>query len=64
MNEWEKTREHHRKKRAADKSVCYGELGCFEDSGPFGYLEMLPSSPEEINTKFFFYSTKNRYINN
>lgn len=46
-------------KRAA-KRVCYGELGCFEDSGPFAYLEMLPSPPEEINTKFFFYSTKNR----
>ncbi|XP_065364888.1 uncharacterized protein LOC135957967 [Calliphora vicina] len=48
-----------RVKRAA-KRVCYGELGCFEDSGPFAYLEMLPSPPEEINTKFFFYSTKNR----
>lgn len=61
MYEWEKSKlhKHHRKKRA-DKSVCYGELGCFEDSGPFGYLDMLPSSPEEINTRFYFYSTKNR----
>lgn len=42
------------------KRVCYGELGCFEDSGPFAYLEMLPSSPEEINTKFYFYSTRQR----
>ncbi|XP_037938265.1 uncharacterized protein LOC119671615 [Teleopsis dalmanni] len=48
-----------RAKRAI-KRVCYGELGCFEDSGPFAYLEMLPSAPEEINTKFYFYSTKNR----
>ncbi|KAJ6636989.1 Inactive pancreatic lipase-related protein 1 [Pseudolycoriella hygida] len=61
MREWEKSKLHkrHRKKRA-DKSVCYGELGCFEDSGPFGYLDMLPSSPEEIDTRFYFYSTKNR----
>lgn len=62
MHEWEKTKlhnKHHRKKRA-DKSICYGELGCFEDSGPFGYLDMLPSSPEEIDTQFYFYSTKNR----
>lgn len=59
MTAWERSHKHHRKKRA-EKSVCYGELGCFEDSGPFGYLDMLPASPEEINTKFFFYSTKNR----
>lgn len=59
MVEWQKSHKSHRKKRA-DKIVCYGELGCFEDSGPFGYLDMLPSSPEEINTKFMFYSTKNR----
>ncbi|XP_068154717.1 uncharacterized protein [Drosophila tropicalis] len=49
-----------RSKRAAVKRVCYGELGCFEDSGPFAYLEMLPSAPEEINTKFYFYSTRQR----
>ncbi|KAH8388049.1 hypothetical protein KR093_011375, partial [Drosophila rubida] len=50
---------HARRKRAV-KRVCYSELGCFEDSGPFAYLEMLPSSPEEINTKFYFYSTRQR----
>ena len=42
--------------------VCYENLGCFEDSGPFGYLDMLPASPEEIGTKFVFYSTKNRWV--
>ncbi|KAH8416382.1 hypothetical protein KR222_001186, partial [Zaprionus bogoriensis] len=50
---------HGRAKRAV-KRVCYNELGCFEDSGPFAYLEMLPSPPEEINTKFYFYSTRQR----
>lgn len=59
MHEYEKTHRHHRHKRA-EKSVCYGELGCFEDSGPFGYLDMLPQTPEEIGTKFYFYSTENR----
>lgn len=60
MYEYEKShRNHHRHKRA-EKRVCYGELGCFEDSGPFGYLDMLPQSPEEIGTKFYFYSTENR----
>ncbi|KAI4462145.1 lipase [Holotrichia oblita] len=38
-----------------DTSVCYPDLGCFESSGPFGYLDMLPSTPEEINTKFLLY---------
>lgn len=59
MHNYDKSHQHHRQKRA-EKSVCYGELGCFEDSGPFGYLDMLPQSPEEIGTKFFFYSTENR----
>ncbi|KAH8420397.1 hypothetical protein KR009_009898, partial [Drosophila setifemur] len=55
----ERLRGGHRSRRAV-KRVCYGELGCFEDSGPFAYLEMLPSAPEEINTKFYFYSTRQR----
>lgn len=59
MYEYEKSHRHHRKKRA-EKSVCYSELGCFEDSGPFGYLDMLPQSPDEIATTFYFYSTENR----
>lgn len=61
MSDYEKRHknEHHRQKRA-EKSVCYDELGCFEDSGPFGYLDMLPQSPEEINTRFYFYSTESR----
>ncbi|XP_055298643.1 uncharacterized protein LOC129566587 isoform X2 [Sitodiplosis mosellana] len=59
MHDYEKSHRHHRQKRA-EKRVCYGELGCFEDSGPFGYLDMLPQSPEEIGTKFNFYSTENR----
>lgn len=72
MKEWELGHHHkaakdqhplHNRVRRAEKSVCYGALGCFEDSGPFGYLDMLPSSPEEIKTKFLFYSTKNRYEN-
>ncbi|XP_053688797.1 uncharacterized protein LOC128738017 [Sabethes cyaneus] len=54
--EWKHTLTRNRKKRA-DKVVCYGELGCFEETA---YLEMLPSPPEEINTKFFVYSAKHR----
>lgn len=59
MHEYEKVHHHHRRKRA-EKSVCYGELGCFDDTGPVGYLDMLPQSPEEIATTFSFFSTENR----
>lgn len=39
-----------------EEVVCYGaELGCFRDEGPFDYLDMLPSPPEEIGTKFLLY---------
>ncbi|XP_058840953.1 uncharacterized protein LOC131696429 [Topomyia yanbarensis] len=54
--EWRSTLTRNRKKRA-DKVACYGDLGCFEETA---YLEMLPSPPEEINTKFFVYSAKHR----
>ncbi|CAG9800683.1 unnamed protein product [Chironomus riparius] len=60
--EWKLKKAKHRHKRQANV-VCYGELGCFEDSGPYGYIDMLPSSPEEIDTKFYVYSTKNRSEN-
>lgn len=52
---------NHRHKRETNV-VCYGDLGCFEDSGPFGYDTGLPSSPEEIDTKFYVFSTKNRFV--
>lgn len=40
--------------------VCYNELGCFRDEGPFSYLDLLPAPPEEINTRFFLYTPRNR----
>uniref|UniRef100_A0A1A9WIK7 Lipase domain-containing protein n=1 Tax=Glossina brevipalpis TaxID=37001 RepID=A0A1A9WIK7_9MUSC len=53
-------RESMREYKRAAKGICYGELGCFETTKEFEYLDMLPSPPEEIDTKFYFYSTKNR----
>lgn len=41
---------HHRKKREVSK-VCYEDVGCFEDTGPFSYLEMLPSPPKDVGTR-------------
>ena len=45
----------HREKRD-EEVVCYGDLGCFRDEGPFNYLDMLPSPPEEIGTVFYLYT--------
>lgn len=61
MLQWKIRSAKQRHKREANV-VCYGDLGCFEDSGPFGYIDMLPQSPEEIDTKFYVFSTKNRFV--
>ncbi|KAK8731852.1 hypothetical protein OTU49_007300, partial [Cherax quadricarinatus] len=42
--------------RRDEEVVCYMDLGCFRDEGPFDYLDMLPSPPEEINTRFLLYT--------
>ncbi|XP_055384997.1 uncharacterized protein LOC129614431 [Condylostylus longicornis] len=60
MKEYNVKISKNKRAKRSTKRVCYDELGCFEDSGPFSYLEMLPSHPEDINTKFFFYSAKKR----
>ena len=43
-----------------EATVCYNEVGCFRDEGPFNYLDLLPAPPEEINTRFFLYTPRNR----
>ncbi|XP_050735833.1 TRIO and F-actin-binding protein-like [Eriocheir sinensis] len=60
MAEWHlrrlaKMRQGHRQKRD-EEVVCYKDLGCFRDEGPFDYLDLLPSPPEEINTRFLLYT--------
>jgi len=52
---------HSRQKRDEER-VCYGDLGCFRDEGPFNYLDMLPSPPEEIGTMFYLYTMKNKEL--
>ncbi|XP_011495499.1 PREDICTED: uncharacterized protein LOC105360313 [Ceratosolen solmsi marchali] len=56
MNEWEskKNKGGHRNKREVSR-VCYEDVSCFEDTGPFSYLEMLPSPPKDVGTRFFVY---------
>ena len=37
--------------RRDEEIVCYADVGCFRDDGPFNYLDMLPSPPEEVSSK-------------
>ncbi|XP_042857442.1 uncharacterized protein LOC122243795 [Penaeus japonicus] len=61
MAEWEfnqlqKKLNGKRRVKRDEEVVCYKDLGCFRDEGPFDYLDMLPSPPEEINTRFLLYT--------
>ncbi|XP_066593077.1 uncharacterized protein [Prorops nasuta] len=57
MKEWELHKKTHRNKREVSK-VCYEDVGCFEDTGPFSYLEMLPSPPKDVGTRFLVYGSR------
>ncbi|XP_034946131.1 uncharacterized protein [Chelonus insularis] len=58
MHQWELHKKHSfRSKREASR-VCYEDVGCFEDAGPFSYLEMLPSPPKDVGTRFFVYQSR------
>ena len=39
--------------------VCYSDVGCFRDDGPFDYLDMLPSPPEEVGTVMMLFTRQN-----
>jgi hypothetical protein len=68
MRAWKERQEQRRRKsdgaamgilsreKRDEEVVCYGDLGCFRDEGPFDYLDMLPSPPEEVATKIFLYT--------
>ena len=43
-----------------EEVVCYKELGCFRDSGPFDYLDMLPSPPEEVRDAQLTHAISNK----
>ncbi|XP_015116296.1 uncharacterized protein LOC107040644 [Diachasma alloeum] len=58
MRQWELHKKiSHRAKRDTSR-VCYEDVGCFEDTGPFSYLEMLPSPPKDVGTRFFVYGSR------
>ena len=49
----------YREKRD-EEVVCYSDVGCFWDDGPFDYLDMLPSNPDEVGTTMQLFTRKNR----
>ncbi|XP_071547998.1 uncharacterized protein [Panulirus ornatus] len=56
MAKWELHKLHKKRVKRDEEVVCYMELGCFRDEGPYDYLDMLPSPPEEVNTRFLLYT--------
>lgn len=60
MREWEAHKKHNRRWKRDVSRVCYEDVGCFEDTGPFGYLEMLPSPPKDVGTRYSHLSRHSR----
>lgn len=58
----EQRRNGHSRTRRDEERVCYPVVGCFLDDGPFDYLDMLPSNPEEVNTQMLLYTRRNREV--
>ena len=50
---------HFFRQKRDEEMVCYSDVGCFWDDGPFDYLDMLPSSPEEVDTTMLLFTRKN-----
>lgn len=51
MKKWELHKRSSRRIKREISRVCYEDVGCFEDTGPFSYLEMLPSAPKDVGTR-------------
>ncbi|KAI1290044.1 Pancreatic triacylglycerol lipase [Halotydeus destructor] len=51
-------RPRHRVKRD-EEVICYRDVGCFRDEGPFDYLDTLPQSPDLLETSFTLYTKDN-----
>ena len=44
----------------ANSSVCYDDVGCFDNFPPFSNAgNYLPVAPEDINTEFLLFTRKN-----
>lgn len=51
MKQWESHKKNSFRIKRETSRVCYEDVGCFEDTGPFSYLEMLPSPPKDVGTR-------------
>ncbi len=48
------------RRKRDEEVVCYPDLGCFFDEGPFDYLDLLPDPPEEVGTALLLYTRENK----
>lgn len=58
MRQWSLHKRDRRRIKREVSKVCYEDVGCFEDTGPFSYLEMLPSPPKDVGTRFLVYGSR------
>ncbi|XP_025414335.1 uncharacterized protein LOC112686331 isoform X2 [Sipha flava] len=58
MEEWKQRKNSSKRQKRAETSACYPEVGCFDTSGPYGYIGMVPNAPDEVNTRFLLYSSR------
>ncbi|XP_073973303.1 pancreatic triacylglycerol lipase-like isoform X2 [Rhodnius prolixus] len=55
VRDWEARHRNRTRVKRAESTVCYSDVGCFEDAG---YLDMVPSRPEDVATRFLLYSSR------
>uniref|UniRef100_A0A2S2NSL3 Pancreatic lipase-related protein 1 n=1 Tax=Schizaphis graminum TaxID=13262 RepID=A0A2S2NSL3_SCHGA len=58
MEEWKQRKNSSKRQKRAETNACYPEVGCFDTSGPYGYIGMVPNRPDEVNTRFLLYSSR------
>ncbi|XP_050437348.1 uncharacterized protein LOC126843699 [Adelges cooleyi] len=58
MEEWRQRNASPKRQKRAETKVCYPEVGCFDESGPYGYIGTVPNPPDEVNTRFLLYNSR------
>ncbi|XP_050533070.1 pancreatic triacylglycerol lipase-like [Daktulosphaira vitifoliae] len=58
MEEWRQRNSESKRHKRAEAKVCYPEVGCFDESGPYGYIGTVPNPPNEVNTRFLLYNSR------
>ncbi|KAF6197980.1 hypothetical protein GE061_007725 [Apolygus lucorum] len=54
IREWQARHKNKTRLKRASNTVCYPDVGCFDEGG---YLDLAPSAPQDVNTRFLLYTT-------